>query len=791
MAPPLPEVVPPKSDMVGGQVPSSSDFVSGAYGGPGGMRQRKSPTHLNSKDLLTLPRSVSVDGTPDERLSIMSTPLGRLSLMGTPITSQKTTPVSGLMAAGGLPNHTAVGGGSAPCSRVDQDFVSSVSVDEEATPASWRRRSGLAWHEDNHVDYALHLSRRPTQSPTESVVPPGGSSKWTPRRHVSLAEPGFLPWFCCQVPGLCFFGMIFCLLLAAAISQEVFFAATAALTLYVAAWTTNLAIFSAVGAWSMRREAAADWHAMVLEALDKRDKKVSDLAHIVILPNYKEDEGMLQETLEHIGRSPLARSSIRIVLGMEEREGPTGKEKAERLVSSTRHLFADIFATYHPAGRAGEVAGKSSNTQWAYRCAIQRYSTQLADKDPALVFLSVGDADTLWNQQYFDALSHRGLTMPPEEAVWTIWQPPLLLFRNLFAVPAFTRLSGYGTMLFELAGLANQRLGTHLCFSSYSLTLALVSHHKVAGWDADVIAEDHHMFCKCMFGDLWDSAERQPLIRPRLRLCPIYLPAEGYLVESSEGYVQSCIARFQQARRHSQGVAELGYTMLQYLRLLASVGPRRLSVRSHAQVLAVMWKMHTVHIANSVQAFSLVMTGLLVLPDVLRWLWSLGLAGVLTQTVQAAESGSSSALGLARGFLFLAFGPLPPVAMLSAATIFIVVRDTIEGRYTQGFEWKNSGAEQAPAGARQGPASASGAEDDGVPAAAQAAAAPMPPVRLSRWRCFVLAARMQHDMMCLAEPTVVLFGMVPCALAAWSLLVHGSRFDYIVAAKPNALSGIS
>ena len=25
------------------------------------------------------------------------------------------------------------------------------------------------------------------------------------------------------------------------------------------------------------------------------------------------------------------------------------------------------------------------------------------------------------------------------------------------------------------------------------------------GWDADVIAEDHHMFIKCMFGSYWEE----------------------------------------------------------------------------------------------------------------------------------------------------------------------------------------------------------------------------------------------------------------------------------------------
>lgn len=45
------------------------------------------------------------------------------------------------------------------------------------------------------------------------------------------------------------------------------------------------------------------------------------------------------------------------------------------------------------AGRAGEVAGKSSNTQWAFREARRHFADMLVSRDPTRVFVSVGDAD--------------------------------------------------------------------------------------------------------------------------------------------------------------------------------------------------------------------------------------------------------------------------------------------------------------------------------------------------------------------------------------------------------------
>merc|ERR1719359_1125994 len=133
---------------------------------------------------------------------------------------------------------------------------------------------------------------------------------------------------------------------------------------------------------------------------------------------------MLQQTLENLGRSSIARSCMRVVLAMEVREGAAGQHKADRLIHNTRHLFADIMVAYHPAGLSGEIAGKSSNTQWAYRAALRHWALDLAQIDASQVFLTVGDADTLWHPQFFSALSCEALSLTATERAWSIWQPP-------------------------------------------------------------------------------------------------------------------------------------------------------------------------------------------------------------------------------------------------------------------------------------------------------------------------------------------------------------------------------
>merc|ERR1719336_1098010 len=232
----------------------------------------------------------------------------------------------------------------------------------------------------------------------------------------------------------------------------------------------NLVICASLGAWRMRRDVTIDWQAK-LEKVQEEAVVSSAFMHVVFLPNYKEDEEMMQQTLENLGRSALARKSMHVVLCMEDREGEVAREKAANLIDASRHLFADISATFHPADLRGDLAGKSSNTQWGYRQALQRLAPQLGNYDASKVFLTVSDADTLFHPQYFSALTYQGLTMSAHERAWSIWQPPILLLRNLLSSPIPTRMTAYATIIFELAGLANQRFGPHFCFASYTLTL--------------------------------------------------------------------------------------------------------------------------------------------------------------------------------------------------------------------------------------------------------------------------------------------------------------------------------
>jgi len=130
------------------------------------------------------------------------------------------------------------------------------------TPSSRRKSSSLAWQDDEDMFSCKGDSSKSIKE--EEVLDEGDAKFVQEPRRVSLSEPGWQAWLCCQFPGACLFGVIIFQLLTAVLSQTAFLMATAVLTIYVYCWTTNMAIFSAIGAWRMRRDCAQDWHSRPL-----------------------------------------------------------------------------------------------------------------------------------------------------------------------------------------------------------------------------------------------------------------------------------------------------------------------------------------------------------------------------------------------------------------------------------------------------------------------------------------------------------------------------------------------
>ena len=77
-----------------------------------------------------------------------------------------------------------------------------------------------------------------------------------------------------------------------------------------------------------------------------------------------EDDSVTDFACGNLSRSPSAEKHVRMVLVMR---GSERSRKDEHVIGVSDHLFEDMMATYHPLRDAGEAAGLSSNTLWAFR----------------------------------------------------------------------------------------------------------------------------------------------------------------------------------------------------------------------------------------------------------------------------------------------------------------------------------------------------------------------------------------------------------------------------------------
>lgn len=278
------------------------------------------------------------------------------------------------------------------------------------------------------------------------------------------------------------------------------------------------------------------------------------------------------------------------------------------------------------------------------------------------------------------------------------------------------------------------------------------------------------MFCKCFFASIRDSVASRPGTHrvPKTRVEPIYLPSTAFLVES-DGYIASCHARFQQACRHSQGVAELSYTMLQYISLIRECGFFGLPRSAHFGSLAILYKMIAVHMVNQVEAFAVILATVFAAPSLLRWFMAGGFTNLASKVAAeglAPALGQQSFGGLASWSIFSIFGTISPVLVLMICTSYVVVGDLLEGKLTRRRSEK-AGAQEEIDVSR---------DVQGFVGKTMTFSGKL-----------ATLGRICFDYLAWAHYTLIFYGLVPVMISTTKLLRNGQKCEYIVAAKPKHL----
>merc|ERR550514_1969816 len=205
-------------------------------------------------------------------------------------------------------------------------------------------------------------------------------------------------WLCRQVPLCLLYGFFLVVLITPFVAEVAFAIIFFFLNVHVFLWMGKTAFFGGIGVKrTVQKWRARDWTKEV-----EAEPGALEVQHYVIIPNYKEDVEVLDATVRAVAESCLARRCIRVVLAMEQRD-PTARETSKQLMDKWASHFLEILTTFHPPGLPLEVAGKSSNSAWAFQEVRKRAKAQKLDQDRTVIH--VNDADCLWHPDYFSAVT--------------------------------------------------------------------------------------------------------------------------------------------------------------------------------------------------------------------------------------------------------------------------------------------------------------------------------------------------------------------------------------------------
>jgi len=301
----------------------------------------------------------------------------------------------------------------------------------------------------------------------------------------------------------------------------------------------NLAMCSFIASRKIKEAESVNW----LERAEAQ-KNFDKMAHIWVLPNYKEKVEKISETLDSLAKQTLPLKKLFIFVAFEEREEEApGKEKV--LQEKFEKIFGGLYFTYHP-DFPNEVKGKSSNQAFA---ATVAHKILIEEKKHPIDFLTVSsvDADSIFDSQYYSYLTFKFLTSASPHL--RFWQSANVHYNNFWQIPSFTRINSFfGSLVRTSLLVQGMRLIPN---STYSLSFKLLK--SLGYWDTDVIPEDYRIYFKAFFAT-----------RGQVAVEPLYIMTSMDAAQS-HGYMRSLVNKYEQERRWSWGISDDAMYMKWYL----------------------------------------------------------------------------------------------------------------------------------------------------------------------------------------------------------------------------------
>ena len=296
----------------------------------------------------------------------------------------------------------------------------------------------------------------------------------------------------------------------------------------------------------MRHNLTINW----LEALERM--KWRDIYHLVLLPMYKESTEVVRETFLSLSKANYPLGKLIVVLSVEEAGGEEALNTAKEIEKEFGDKFFKFLITVHPAGMAGEMAGKGSNDTWAIKEAKNKIIDELKISYENII-VSVFDVDTVIHPEFFGRLTHSYLTA--EKPLRSSFQPIPLFTNNIWHAPAFARIFAFSTSFWQM--IQQSRPERLITFSSQSIGFKPLV--DIGFWQTNVVSEDSRIFWQCLlhFNGDWQTV---PLF------FPVYMDANV-----ADSFFQTMKNQYKQIRRWAYGVENNAYFLFGFLKNILSI----------------------------------------------------------------------------------------------------------------------------------------------------------------------------------------------------------------------------
>jgi hypothetical protein len=235
-----------------------------------------------------------------------------------------------------------------------------------------------------------------------------------------------------------------------------------------------------------------------------------------------------------------------ILLAGEERD----KERLHRIYSEFEEKYGkEIFAflvSEHPDGVEGEVRGKGAGCHYAGEQLSKFIDSKNLDESDVIV--TVADADTRFQKQYFNALAYEFSINPNRHR--RSYQPIPLFSNNIWHAHFVSRLTAWGSSFWQM--IEASRPWRLVNFSTHSYSLKML--REMDYWFVNVVNEDSGQFWRAYFAFKGDH-----------RVMPIYLPVhmDAVFADDLKTTLQN---QYLQKRRWAYGIEHFPYIVTSALK---------------------------------------------------------------------------------------------------------------------------------------------------------------------------------------------------------------------------------